>query len=121
MGLEGDAMKTGEKGEKLAVEFLEKRGYKVLELNYRNSFGEIDIIALHKGTVVFIEVKTRRSADFGKPFEAVDQRKRDKMKNIALLFLKKFKREVPARFDVVSIQVDKDDYQIDLIQDAFEV
>jgi len=114
-------MNLGEKGEQLAVDFLKKKGYKIVERNYRNSFGEIDIIALHRGTVAFIEVKTRRSDEFGQPFEAVDQRKKVKMKNIALIYLRKFKKEVPARFDVVSIQVSADDKQIELIQNAFEV
>lgn len=114
-------MKLGEQGENIAADFLRKKGYKVIERNYRNTFGEIDIIALHKGTVVFIEVKTRRSDGFGKPYEAIDTRKKVKMKNIALMYLKKFKKEIPARFDVVSIQLNGNDRQIELIQNAFEV
>lgn len=79
----------GSKGEDLAVRFLKRKGYRIIERNYKTPIGEIDIIAQDGGTLVFIEVKTRTSASFGYPFEAVDRKKRQKLKNLALLYLKK--------------------------------
>ena len=57
----------GDRGEILAVEFLKKKGYKVVETNYTNKLGEIDIIALDKKTLVFVEVKCRSTLAFGRP------------------------------------------------------
>lgn len=112
-------METGCRGEERAVFHLKKRGYRILERNYRNRLGEIDIIAFEKGTVVFIEVKSRTSDAFGFPIEAVTRRKQAKMKSIALLYLKKFGREVPARFDVVSVFWNGSQETVEIIQDAF--
>jgi len=94
----------GDRGERAAVLFLKKQGYRILAKQYRNDFGEIDIIAQDSQTTVFVEVKTRTSADDGQPFEAVDRRKQDKITRVALAWLKKHgKLEQPARFDIVSI------------------
>lgn len=59
------------KGEELATKFLKEKGYKIIERNFRKGYGEIDIIAVHKNTLVFIEVKTRTSDKFGSPLEAI--------------------------------------------------
>ena len=68
--------KFGDCGEDLACRFLEKQGFKILERNKHYSrFCEIDIIAQHKDTVVFVEVKTRRTSDFGSPLEAITKTK----------------------------------------------
>lgn len=73
--------KTGAKGEILAQEYLKKQGYKIIEVNKRFSrFCEIDIIAKHKDTLVFIEVKTRNSEFCGSPFEAVTKTKYQNIK-----------------------------------------
>lgn len=112
-------METGSRGEDLAVVYLLKRGYRILERNYRNHLGEIDIIALEKGTIVFIEVKTRTSDSYGFPIEAVTKKKQEKLKNIALLYLKKYRREAPARFDVVSIVLAGGAETVEIIRDAF--
>ena len=113
-------MKLGDEGEEIAMHYLKRRGYKVIERNHKNRFGEVDIIALHKGTLVFIEVKSRRTDEYGMPFEAVDHRKQEKLKKVALMYLKKLKKEVPARFDVVSIRFEDGKPGIELIPDAFE-
>ncbi len=68
----------GRAGEKRAVVFLKKKGFKILKTNYKTVFGEIDIIAQDKDTIVFIEVKTRTSDNYGVPSEAVDKRKQEK-------------------------------------------
>jgi putative endonuclease len=112
----------GIKGETLAVKFLKGEGYRIITRNYKTSFGEIDIIAKDGDTIVFVEVKTRSDEFFGQPFEAVNKRKRQKMKNLALLYLKKQKEEFPVRFDVLSIFYrDNGKREIEHIKDAFEI
>lgn len=68
---------TGQAGEKIAVELLRQNGFNILETNFKSKFGEIDIIAKDGDTLVFIEVKTRSSQQFGLPEEAVGSRKID--------------------------------------------
>jgi len=112
----------GSKGEDIAAIYLKKKGYQIIARNYKTSSGEIDIVALDRETVVFIEVKTRADHSFGYPYEAVHYRKRQKLKNLALLYMKKIGREVPVRFDVLSImQNQKGKFEIEHIPDAFEV
>lgn len=111
----------GKKGEEIAVRFIKEKGYRIVEKNYRTVFGEIDIIAKDKEALVFIEVKTRADDTFGDPFEAVNYRKREKIKKVALCFLKKIRKELPARFDVLSINVENGREKIEHIKDAFEV
>jgi putative endonuclease len=112
----------GSEGEDLAVRFLQKKGYRIVARNYRTPVGEIDIIARDGDTIVFIEVKTRTDISFGYPFEAVNKRKRQKLKNLALLYLKRQGKEPPVRFDVLSIFcMDNGKKDIEHIKDAFEV
>ena len=106
----------GKIGEKKAAEFLKKKGYKILECNYKSPFGEIDIIAQDGEYTVFIEVKTRTGEDFGAPSEAVDIRKRQKYVKSASYYLSfKDKWETPSRFDVIEIK----NGEINHIIDAF--
>lgn len=114
-------MKLGEKGEGIAVGFLRKMGYRIIQQNYRTPIGEIDIIAREDDVLVFVEVKTRESLGFGQPFESVIRRKRRKIANVALLYLKKFTDIPPCRFDVVSVYYDHGRAECELIKDAFEV
>lgn len=112
----------GIKGENLAVTFLKEKGYRIIARNYRTSLGEIDVIAQDGNTLVFIEVKTRTDELFGRPFEAVNKKKRHKMKNVALLYMKRYERNFPVRFDVVSIFYKANGKkEIEHIMDAFEV
>ena len=114
-------MKLGEKGECLAVKFLKKNGYKIIEKNYKTAIGEIDIIARDDDVLAFVEVKTRESLEFGQPFESVNSNKRRKISNVAMLYLKRL-RDIPqCRFDVVSICYKSRRPQLELIKDAFEV
>lgn len=111
----------GGRGEDMAVRFLKKKGYRILERNFRCPAGEIDIIARDGGTLVFVEVKTRTDSLFGHPIEAVHSRKRRKMREAALHYLSGRKEEEPARFDVVSITMKTGGKEIEHIQDAFGV
>ena len=96
----------GKLGEKLALEFLQKKGFKLVTQNWRYSrCGEIDIIAYDKNSLVFKEVKTRTSVNFGQPIEAVDYKKINKMRNLAGIYLNKNKdlKFKEFRFDAVGI------------------
>ncbi|MGD9279831.1 MAG: YraN family protein, partial [Desulfobacterales bacterium] len=78
--------KFGEQGEALAARRLKKAGYKIIETNYRTRLGEIDIIAKDKDTIVFVEVKSRRSVYFGNPKQAVTLQKQKKISLVALYY-----------------------------------
>ena len=94
----------GDRGENVAVRFLKKQGYRILDRQHRNMFGEIDIIALDGQCIVFVEVKTRSSDQHGQPFDAVDKTKQQKITRAALAWLKRKRRlNQAARFDIVSI------------------
>lgn len=115
------AMKQlGSKGEDLAAKFLKDRGFKILSKNFKTPIGEVDIIAEHRKTIVFVEVKTRTNTAFGKPFEAVNLRKREKLKKLALFYIKHHRSDMPVRFDVLSIEMDGENGRIEHIEDAFE-
>jgi len=113
-------MRLGDKGERLAIDFLQKRGYRIIKQNYRTPLGEIDIIAKEGDTLVFIEVKTRESLTHGLPFEAVNKAKIHRISRVASLYLKRLKDIPPCRFDVVSICYNDGRAEIELIRDAFE-
>ena len=94
----------GNIGEVLSVNFLKKQGYKILSINFKTKFGEVDIIAQDKDTIVFVEVKRRETLKFGRPIEAIDYRKELKIKRVADYYLNKTKNyEANVRFDVIEI------------------
>lgn len=114
----------GEKSESVAVDFLKKQGYRIIELNYRTKLGEIDIIAKQEKTLVFIEVKARKSSRFGRPELAVTPKKQRKISMVALYYLKSTKQSnAKARFDVVAINSAKakESPNIKIIKNAFEL
>ena len=94
---------------------MRRKGYKILEKNYKTPFGEADIIAKKRGIYCFVEVKTRSSDYLGAPAEAVDERKRERYRRIANLFMLRLGREATCRFDIVSIL----DGKAELIEDAY--
>jgi putative endonuclease len=113
-------LQLGRAGEQAAVDFLKDSGYKIINTNYRTRLGQIDIIARDKKTICFVEVKARRSQDFGQPSEAVDVFKQRKISQVALIFLKEKKLlDSPARFDVVTINYYHQQPKIELIKNAF--
>ena len=94
----------GKLGEDAAVALLKRKHYKILERNFKTEIGEIDIIAEKKKTVVFVEVKTRKSDDFGRPSMAVNQSKQRKIEIVAVSYLKKnCLLETACRFDVIEV------------------
>jgi len=114
--------KFGKESESVAVRYLKKNGYKILEQNHRNKIGEIDIIAQDKKTLVFVEVKATRTDSFGSPKWAVTPKKQRKISMVALYYLKATKQnKAKARFDVVAISSSQDNPRIELIKNAFEL
>ncbi len=96
----------GERGEKAAALFLERKGYEILDTNWRCFAGEVDIVAADEDTLCFIEVKTRTSIQKGFPEESVDAVKRSKYEKIAACYLQEKNPSFEkVRFDVISILV----------------
>ncbi|KKR78712.1 MAG: hypothetical protein UU25_C0034G0006 [Microgenomates group bacterium GW2011_GWB1_40_9] len=92
---------TGKKGEEIASEFLKNKGYEIVERNWRNKFGEIDIIAKKDNVLVFVEVKTKIGELYGLPEEMVGRGKLQKVRNMATVYLKG--KEISCRIDVIAI------------------
>jgi len=112
----------GARGESAAEEFLRRRGYVIVARNFQCPLGEIDLIALDHGSVVFVEVKTRRGGDFGSPAMAVDRRKQQRMRRAAEVYMsRKRLHDRPARFDVVEVYWGAADTpQCEIIVNAFD-
>ncbi|MBE7082725.1 MAG: YraN family protein [Clostridiales bacterium] len=98
----------GQIGESFAVSFLKNKGYEILETNYRNKIGEIDIIAQKDNRIIFVEVKQRATARFGYPREAVTNQKQHKIRLVSQVYLKlKGKANAFTRYDVIEILGDE--------------
>lgn len=97
---------VGSDYEHQAAKYLEERGLSILEMNYRNRSGEIDIIAKDGEYICFIEVKFRTSNQFGSPLEAVNLRKQAQIRKVALYYLMKhgLSEWTPCRFDVIAFE-----------------
>ncbi len=94
----------GQRGEVQAAKYLQRLGYRILARGRRLASGELDLVVLDGRTIVFVEVKTRTSADVGHPAEAVDAVKQRRLTRLAVTFMKRHGLlEYPARFDVVAI------------------
>ena len=122
MGMEDTRKALGSRGEDLAVQYLKKRGFKVIERNYHCQWGEIDLIAREKNTLVFIEIKARSSSEYGLPQEAVDRFKQKKLIAVSRYYLaeRHLTEDIPALFDVVAIHLTPSGPDIELIKDAFQ-
>lgn len=113
--------KIGNIGENLAYDYLKKHNFEIIQTNYRNKIGEIDIIAKDKETIVFIEVKTRSSCKFGYPKESITNSKINKIRNTAISYLK-YKglyEKASVRFDCIEIIGDQLNYDINHIENIF--
>ncbi len=115
----------GKAGEKAAVDFIKKKGYRILKKNFRSAVGEIDIIAEHERAVVFIEVKTRSSDKYGHPFDAITPAKQKKIAQTAQSFISRYKaKNRDLRFDVVAVTGEAgetDSLKVELLQDALRL
>lgn len=122
MSMNDSKQLLGKEGERLAEQYLKKKGYKIVERNYRCRGAELDLIVLDRRVIVFVEVKTRTGHGFGSPFEAVEFRKQQKMIQAAQCFLNERKlHQRDARFDVVGISWPGDEPLVEHIENAFEL
>ena len=105
--------------ERKAYSYLKGLGYEILNLNYKNKIGEIDIIAKDGNTIVFVEVKGRLTRQFGDPLEAINMRKQNKIRQVATVYLIQNNLiNTPVRFDAISV-LGEDDAEIRHIKNAF--
>ena len=112
--------RLGTVGEDLACAELEKLGYRVRERNYRTRFGEIDVVAMDGDTVVFVEVKTKTSGDFGDPVEEVTPQKQRQIVSMGEWYHSfNCASHTPCRFDVVAIDLSLMPAKITHYKDAF--
>ncbi len=111
----------GKTGEQTAAQFLKKNGCKILEKNFRNRIGEIDIIAAEGDVILFVEVKTREKGGRVTPKEAVTPTKQKTLSKVAESWLKTKNRQgSKARFDVIAIVSDQKITQIEWVKNAFD-
>lgn len=111
----------GKIGEDLAVEYLVKKGYQILERNWRSGHKEIDIIALDGNTLVAVEVKTRKSSTYGEPDIAVGVMKQKMLIWAADAYVRYKNLDVDVRFDIISIVITDKGQNLEHIEDAFIV
>lgn len=109
----------GIRGESIAKSYLLSKGYRILTTNYRKKQGEIDIIALDKMTLVFIEVKTRTGTSFGYAYEAVNRKKQDKIIKTSYVFIKENNfNNYQLRYDIIEIYL-TEKIKVNHIENAF--
>jgi len=114
-------LSLGRMGEDAAAQYLQRLGMTILQRNLNTPVGEIDLVAHHRRTLVFVEVKTRRSSAFGSPAEAVGPRKQRQIIRAANWYLNNNPaKSLQPRFDVVSILVKGSDVEVEHIPGAFE-
>lgn len=109
----------GKLGEELAVAFLQKNGYEILETNYTFQKAEIDIIAQKEITLAIVEVKTRSSIEFGLPQDFVKPKKIQLLVKAVNEYVISNDLEVDVRFDIIAISKEDNDFKIEHIEDAF--
>jgi len=109
----------GVKGEILALEFLEKKEYSILEINWRFEKTEVDIIAKDRNTLVIVEVKTRTSNAFGQPEESVGKSKQELLSIAAEEYLERNNLDIDVRFDIISVIFKNAEAKVYHIEDAF--
>lgn len=115
---------AGAWGEALAAEYLRRKRYTIVATNFRTRMGEIDLIAANRHFLVFVEVKLRKNADFAMAREFVDQRKQNKIKSTALLYLSTHPTQLQPRFDIIEIYAPEGIQtrrpEINHLEDAFQ-
>lgn len=109
----------GKKGEQLAVDFLSKKGYEIIERNYRFDKAEVDIIAKKENVLAIIEVKTRSTSDFGDPQDFVKPKQIQRLVKAVNEYVLENGLEVEVRFDIVAIVKENQTYSIEHLENAF--
>ena len=95
-------------GEEMAKEYLEKKGYKIIEQNYKTKYGEIDLVAKQKNELIFVEARTRVGDNFGSPEETINKKKLRKLRDNAAAYATRAKWQGPCRIDAICIVLKKD-------------
>ncbi len=115
-----DRIALGRRGERIAERYLRRHGYRILERNFRGAGAEIDLVAMDGETLVFVEVKTRRTAQAGMPQEAVNAYKQRHLRRAGEVYAHSHRaHDRPMRFDVVAILEDGSGRHLELLKDAF--
>jgi len=110
----------GRRGERAAEKYLRRNGYRIVARNFRAAGAEIDLVAMDGETLVFVEVKTRRSRIAGAPEEAVDERKQTRMRRAAEVFARRYREnEIEMRFDIAAVDASGKRLEIELLRNAF--
>lgn len=109
----------GKRGEDIAAEYLEAKGYAVLDRNWRSGHKELDLVARQGDTLVVVEVKTRRSAEYGDAQDAVDDRKIRRIVSAADAYVRLKRIDLDVRFDIVTITGENGTNSIEHIEEAF--
>jgi len=110
----------GRRGERAAEKHLRRIGYRIVARNFRAAGAEIDLVAIDGDTLVFVEVKTRRSRAAGAPEEAVDERKQKRMRRAAEVFARRYRAdEIEMRFDIIAVDASGNRLEIELLRNAF--
>lgn len=109
----------GKAGENAAADYLEEKGYTILDRNWRKNRLELDIIATKGDIIAFVEVKTRKNTDFREPHEAVDWKKIRHIVVAADAYIKLHSIDLKIRFDIIDVVGDVGQFQITQIEDAF--
>ncbi len=117
--MENKHLILGERGEELAENFLIRKGYSILERNWKNRHEEIDIIAKNDSLLVIVEVKSRSSKAFGSPYDSIGIRKQRLLVNAAESYIIKHNSHLETRFDVISIIHSATGHEIQHIEGAF--
>ena len=111
-------------GESLAWEYLRKKKYKLVAVNYKTRYGEIDLIVSNRTNLVFVEVKTIKSANFARAAEFVDYHKQNRLRLTAEIYLSLYPTQLQPRFDVIEVYasqgVDTPKPEIIHMEDAFQ-
>ena len=107
----------GAAGEKEASKYLQSKGYQIITNNYRSRFGEIDIIAKDKDTIVFIEVKTRSSSNFGSPADSVNYHKLRKLIKTSQFYVSRFNIS-DYRFDVIEVSLQDGGFYVNHLENV---
>lgn len=109
----------GKKGEDLARKYLEEKGYRILETNWRHDRDEVDIIAIDGDELVIVEVKTRSSDRYGEPEDDVGPAKESFLVRATEAYLEEKDLDIDSRFDIIAIILNENQFRIKHIQDAF--
>ncbi len=118
-----DTRALGRRGEDLAVEYLVSSGFRILARNVHLRYAELDVVALEKGALVFVEVRMRRGSGFGTAAESVDPRKQRRIASAALELVARggLPRAARIRFDVIAIDASREPPELQHFRDAFTV